>query len=59
MNQKEIKKILKGKFSDPSDRQYWINKLAEMNRLERNHRETVANMKAYEKGVSAYKKGKK
>lgn len=32
----EIKEILNGTFTDDSDRQYWIKKLAEVERKEQN-----------------------
>lgn len=35
----EIKEILKGTFTDESDRQYWVNKLAEVERKEANTKE--------------------
>ena len=59
MTEKEIRKILKGTFADPNDRKYWENKLADTVRREQTHKETVANMRRYERGVSAFKKGKR
>ena len=35
----EIKEILKGTFTDESDRQYWVKKLAEVERKEANAKE--------------------
>ena len=35
----EIKEILKGTFTDESDRQYWVEKLAEVERKEANAKE--------------------
>ena len=35
----EIKEILKGTFADESDRQYWVEKLAEVERKEANEKE--------------------
>lgn len=35
----EIKEILKGTFADESDRQYWVEKLAEVERKEANAKE--------------------
>lgn len=35
----EIKEILKGTFTDESDKQYWVKKLAEVERKEANAKE--------------------
>ena len=35
----EIKEILTGTFNDEADRQYWIDKLAEIERKEANSKE--------------------
>ena len=39
MSAVEIKEILKGTFTDESDRQYWVKKLAEVERKEANAKE--------------------
>ena len=39
MSAVEIKEILKGTFADESDRQYWVKKLAEVERKEANTKE--------------------
>ena len=42
----EIKKILKGTFTDESDRQYWVKKLAEVERKEATAKEKEKYFKA-------------
>ena len=37
----QIKEILKGTFSSESDRQYWVKKLAEVERKEANAKENA------------------
>lgn len=39
MTAEAIREILKGRFESESDRKYWENKLAEMERKERNAKE--------------------
>ena len=39
MTTSEVKEILTGTFSDEADRQYWLDKLSEMERNEANIRE--------------------
>jgi CRISPR/Cas system-associated endonuclease Cas3-HD len=45
----EIKEILKGKFTDEKDRQYWVEKLAEAERKEANVKENEKYFKAMKK----------
>lgn len=45
----EIKEILKGTFTDESDRQYWIKKLAEVERKEANAKENEKYFKVMKK----------
>jgi hypothetical protein len=45
----EIKEILTGTFADESDRQYWIEKLAEVERKETNAKENEKYFKAMRK----------
>ena len=42
----EIKEILNGVFNDEADRQYWLDKLSEMERKEVNIRENEKYIKA-------------
>lgn len=46
MSAVEIKEILKGTFTDESDRQYWVKKLAEVERKEANAKENEKYFKA-------------
>ena len=46
MSAVEIKEILKGTFTDESDRQYWVKKLAEIERKEANAKENKKYFKA-------------
>lgn len=48
----EIREILKGTFETESDRQYWVDKLAEVERKENNAKETqkyLKTMKVYDR----------
>ena len=45
----EIKEILNGTFTDDSDRQYWIKKLAEVERKEQNAAESAKYFKKMRK----------
>jgi hypothetical protein len=45
----EIKEILKGTFTDESDRQYWVKKLAEVERKEANAKENEEYFKVMKK----------
>ena len=46
MSAVEIKEILKGTFTDESDRQYWVKKLAE---VERKEQTAIENAKYFKK----------
>lgn len=48
MTSTEIKEILKGKFESEADRQYWVCKLKETERKEKNAQE---NEKYYRKNI--------
>ncbi len=45
----EIKEILSGAFTDESDRQYWVKKLAEVERKEQNAAENAKYFKKMRK----------
>lgn len=45
----EIKEILKGTFTDESDRQYWVKKLTEVERKEANAKENEEYFKVMKK----------
>lgn len=48
----EIKEILNGIFTDENDRQYWVKKLAEVERKEKNAAENAKyfkNMRKYDR----------
>ena len=48
----EIREILTGTFETESDRQYWVDKLAETERKEKNAKETekyLKDMKVYDR----------
>lgn len=53
---KKIHDILKGQFTTKQDRQYWIDKLEELEKRKESYKNNLQIRNDYMKGVKAYKK---
>ena len=54
MTIEQVKEILTGKFELESDREYWVNKLAELERKAETIKNNERYFAAYEKNVPAF-----
>ena len=49
----KVENILKGKFAEPSDKQYWVDKLNELKRRKQTVIDNERYFKSYEKGIQS------